>query len=85
MCFLIRNKNQRKQSKHHSFLLKMNRAPTTVLVPPIRSQHGSGVRKRKYKRRRSGKNKRKGGRKQKSNVRRKGRAISKLLKSIIKG
>jgi len=33
----------------------MNRAPTTVLVPPIRSQHGSGVRKRKYKRRRSGK------------------------------
>ena len=37
----------------------MNRAPTTVLVPPIRSQHGSGVRKRKYKRRRGGKNKRK--------------------------
>jgi len=35
--------------------VKMNRAPTTVLVPPIRSQHGSGVRKRKYKRRRSGK------------------------------
>ena len=63
----------------------MDRAPTTVLVPPIRSQHGSGVRKRKYRRRRGRKNKRKGGRKQKSNVRRKGRAISKLLKSIIKG
>ena len=63
----------------------MDRAPTTVLVPPIRSQHGSGVRKRKYKHRRGGKNKRKGGRKQKSNVRRKGHAISKLLKSIIKG
>ena len=63
----------------------MDRAPTTVLVPPIRCQHGSGVRKRKYKRGRGGKNKRKGGRKQKSNVRRKGRAISKLLKSIIKG
>ena len=63
----------------------MDRAPTTVLVPPIRSQHGSGVRKRKSKRRRGGKNKRKGGRKQKSNVRRKGHAISKLLKSIIKG
>ena len=63
----------------------MNRAPTTVLVPPIRSQHGSGVRKRKYKRRRGGKNKRKGGKKQKSNVRRKGRAIGKLLQCIIKG
>ena len=63
----------------------MDRAPTTVLVPPIRSQHGSGVRKRKYKRRRGGKNKRKCGRKQNSNIRRKGRAISKLLKSIIKG
>ena len=63
----------------------MDRAPTTVLVPPIRSQHGSGVRKRKYKRRKGGKNKRKDGRKQKSNVRRKGRAITKLLKSIIKG
>ena len=63
----------------------MNRAPTTVLVPPIRSQHGSGVRKRKYKRRRSGQNKRKGGRKDKSNVRRNGRVIGKLLRSIIKG
>ena len=65
--------------------VKMNRAPTTVLVPPIRSQHGSGVRKRKYKRRRGGKNTRKVGRKQKSNVRRNGRAIGKLLQSIIKG
>ena len=65
--------------------VKMNRAPTTVSVPPIRSQHGSGVRKRKYKRRRSGKNKRKGGRKDKSNVRRNGRVIGKLLQSIIKG
>ena len=63
----------------------MDRAPTTVLVPPIRSQHGSGVRKRKSKRRRGGKNKRKGGKKQKSNVRRKGRAIGKLLQRIIKG
>ena len=63
----------------------MNRAPTTVSVPPIRSQHGSGVRKRKYKRRRSGKNKRKGGRKDKINVRRNERAIGKLLQSIIKG
>ena len=63
----------------------MNRAPTTVLVPPIRSQHGSGVRKRKYKHRRGGKNKRKGGKKQKSNVRRKGPAIGKLLQHIIKG
>ena len=63
----------------------MDRAPTTVLVPPIRSQHGSGVRKHKYRRRRGRKNKRKGGRKQKSNVRRKGRAMSKLLQSIIKG
>ena len=44
----------------------MNRAPTTVSVPPIRSQHGSGVRKRKYKRRRGRKNKRKGGKKQKN-------------------
>lgn len=63
----------------------MDRAPTTVLVDAIRSQHGSGVRKRKYKRRRSGKNKRKGGRKDKTNVRRKGRGIGKLLQSIIKG
>ena len=63
----------------------MKRAPTTVSVPPIRSQHGSGVRKRKYRRRRGRKNKRKGGRKQKSNVRRKGRAMSRLLKRIIKG
>jgi len=86
MSFLIRKKkNQRKQSRHLSFY-KMNRAPTTVSVPPIRSQHGSGVRKRKYKRRRGRKNIRKGGRKQKSNVRRrKGRAMSKLLKHIIKG
>ena len=68
-----------------SVFIKMNRAPTTVSVPPIRSQHGSGVRKRKYKRRRGRKNKRKGGRKQKSNVRRKGRAMSRLLKRIIKG
>ena len=65
--------------------VKMDRAPTTVLVDAIRSQHGSGVRKRKYKRRRSGKNKRKGGRKDKTNVRRKGRGIGKLLQSIIKG
>ena len=63
----------------------MNRAPTTVLVPPIRSQHGSGVRKRKYKRRRNGKNTRKGGKKHKTNVRRKGRAMSKLLKRILRG
>ena len=28
--------------------IKMNRTPTTVSVFPVRSQHGSGVRKRKY-------------------------------------
>ena len=28
--------------------IKMNRTPTTVSVVPVRSQHGSGVRKRKY-------------------------------------
>ena len=85
MSFLIRNKKINVSRVCISVFIKMNRAPTTVLVPPIRSQHGSGVRKRKYKRRRSGKNKRKGGRKQKSNVRRKGRAMSRLLKRIIKG
>ena len=64
--------------------VKMNRAPTTVLVPPIRSQHGSGVRKRKYKRRKNGKRKRKVGRKHKTNVRGRG-AIGMLLKQILKG
>ena len=44
----------------------MNRAPTTVSVGPVRSQHGSGVRKRKYKRRKNGKRKRKVGRKHKN-------------------
>ena len=63
----------------------MNRAPTTVSVPPIRSQHGSGLRKRKYKRRRGGKRRTKVGKKHKTNVRRKGRAMSKLLKRILKG
>ena len=63
--------------------VKMNRAPTTVSVGPVRSQHGSGVRKRKYKRRRSGKRKRKVGRKHKTNVRGKGRGINSLLRSIL--
>ena len=62
----------------------MNRAPTTVSVGPVRSQHGSGVRKRKYKRRKNGKRKRKVGRKHKTNVRGR-RAISMLLKRILKG
>ena len=64
--------------------VKMNRAPTTVSVGPVRSQHGSGVRKRKYKRRRSGKRKRKVGRKHKNNVRGKGLGINSLLRSILK-
>ena len=85
MSFLIGNKKINVSRVGISVFIKMNRAPTTVLVPPIRSQHGSGVRKRKYRRRRGRKNKRKGGRKQKSNVRRKGRAMSRLLKRIIKG
>ena len=62
----------------------MNRAPTTVSVGPVRSQHGSGVRKRKYKRRRSGKRKRKVGKKHKNNVRGKGLGINSLLRSILK-
>ena len=61
----------------------MNRAPTTISVPPLRSQHGSGVRKRKYKRRRSGKGKRKVGRKHKNNVRGT-KALGKLLQQILK-
>ena len=64
--------------------VKMNRAPTTVSVGPVRSQHGSGVRKRKYKRRKNGKRKRKVGRKHKTNVRGR-RAIGMLLKRILKG
>lgn len=64
--------------------IKMNRAPTTVSVGPVRSQHGSGVRKRKYKRRKNGKRKRKVGRKPKTNVRGR-RAIGMLLKRILKG
>jgi hypothetical protein len=64
--------------------IKMNRAPTTVSVGPVRSQHGSGVRKRKYKRRKNGKRKRKVGRKHKTNVRGR-RAIGMLLKRILKG
>ena len=62
----------------------MNRAPTTVSAGPVRSQHGNGVRKRKYKRRRSGKRKRKVGRKHKNNVRGKGLGINSLLRSILK-
>ena len=62
----------------------MDRAPTTVSVGPVRSQHGSGVRKRKYKRRKNGKRKRKVGRKPKTNVRGR-RAIGMLLKRILKG
>ena len=61
--------------------VKMNRAPTTVSVGPVRSQHGSGVRKRKYKRRRSGKRKRKVGRKHKTNV--SGKKLGSLLRSIL--
>ena len=64
--------------------IKMNRAPTTVSVGPVRSQHGSGVRKRKYKLRKNGKRKRKVGRKPKTNVRGR-RAIGMLLKGILKG
>ena len=64
--------------------IKMNRAPTTVSVGPVRSQHGSGVRKRKYKLRKNGKRKRKVGRKPKTNVRGR-RAIGMLLKRILKG
>ena len=60
------------------------RAPTTVSVGPVRSQHGSGVRKRKYKRRSSGKRKRKVGKKHKTNVRGKGIGINSLLRSILK-
>ena len=60
------------------------RAPTTVSVGPVRSQHGSGVRKRKYKRRSSGKRKRKVGKKHKTNVRGKGLGINSLLRSILK-
>ena len=60
------------------------RAPTTVSVGPVRSQHGSGVRKRKYKRRSSGKRKRKVGKKHKTNVRGKGIDINSLLRSILK-
>ena len=63
--------------------VKMNRAPTTVSVGPVRSQHGSGVRKRKYKRRKNGKRKRKVGRKHKTNVRGKGRDINSLLRSFL--
>jgi hypothetical protein len=62
--------------------VKMNRAPTTVSVGPVRSQHGSGVRKRKYKRRRSGKHKRKVGRKHKTNV--SGKKLGSLLRSILR-
>jgi hypothetical protein len=64
--------------------IKMNRAPTTVSVGPVRSQHGSGVRKRKYKLRKNVKRKRKVGRKPKTNVRGR-RAIGMLLKRILKG
>ena len=64
--------------------VKMNRAPTTVSVGPVRSQHGSGVRKRKYKLRKNVKRKRKVGRKPKTNVRGR-RAIGMLLKRILKG
>ena len=64
--------------------IKMNRAPTTVSVGPVRSQHGSGVRKRKYKLRKNVKRKRKVGRKPKTNVRGR-RAIGMLLKGILKG
>ena len=64
--------------------IKMDRAPTTVSVGPVRSQHGSGVRKRKYKLRKNVKRKRKVGRKPKTNVRGR-RAIGMLLKRILKG
>ena len=58
----------------------MNRAPTTVSVPPIRSQHGSGLRRRR--RRQTKKRKTKGGRKRKTNVR--GRGLVSLIHKILK-
>ena len=64
--------------------IKMNRTPTTVSVDPVRSQHGSGVRKRKYKRWKNAKRKRKVGRKHKTNVRGKGLGINSLLRTILR-
>ena len=61
----------------------MKRAPTTVSVGPVRSQHRRGVRKRKYKRRKNAKHKRKVGRKHKTNVRGKGLGINSLLRNIL--
>ena len=58
-----------------------NRAPTTVSVPPLRSQRGSGVRKRKYRRHKKKKARR--GRKQKTNVRGRGIGISRIIRSLL--
>ena len=60
----------------------MNRAPTTISVPPIRSQYGSGVRKRKNRKHKKGKTKR--SRKRRTNVRGRGVGISRLIRSILK-
>ena len=55
----------------------MNRAPTTISVPPLRAerQHGSGVRKRKSKR--SNKRKTKSSAKRRINV-------SKIIRRILR-
>ena len=59
-----------------------NRAPTTVSVPPLRSQRGSGVRKHKYRRHKKRKARR--GRKHKIKVRGKGISISRIIRSLLK-
>ena len=58
-------------------MFKMNRAPTTVSIPPLRvgRQRGSGVRKRKSKR--SNKRKTKSSAKRRINV-------SKLIRRILR-
>lgn len=61
----------------------MNRAPTTISVPPPRSQHGDGV--KRQRRRKTKKRKTKCGRKHKTNVRGKGFAIGQLIRSILNG
>ena len=60
----------------------MNRAPTTVSVPPLRYQHGSGLKKRKYKR--VTKRKTKHHKKRKSNVKGRGLGISSLIRTLLR-
>ena len=61
----------------------MNRAPTTISVPPPRSQHGDGV--RRQRRRKTKKRKSRRGGKRKTNVIGKGLAICRLIRSLLKG